>query len=688
MKRRHLVFFVLQMIVIHGFGQTISTDSTPATLNEVTVKAYEHNRYIKDIGAAVNVVGEVQLNRFSSTSLVAVVNTVPGVRMEERSPGSYRLNIRGSSLRSPFGVRNVKVYYDGIPFTDPGGNTYLNQLSFYNISSIEILKGPGSSLYGAGTGGVMLAEGFTGSEKNGEGVEYSLGSYNTHNLSARVVFGSDSWRNQLAVTWQKSDGYRQQSAMDRKTISWETSQNSGRLHFDTHVLLGDLNYETPGGLTLAQYLANPKAARPAGGGFPSAVQARAKIFQKTVWIGLRQQYDINAHWQQSIAVYGAYTNFKNPGIRSYEKRSEPNAGGRASITYTGGSERIAVKWTSGVEAQQGYSNVRVFKNKTGQPDSLLTDDEVNTSSLAAFSQVELDFSKAWTLTLGTSLNRSNTMIRRASVVPNFVFSSDYKTNWSPRVSLLRKLLPNWSVYGVVSKGFSPPSTAELIPSTTIINTSLQAEKGWNYELGSRATFFGNRLSIDVNAFMFRLQQAIVQRKDASGADYFVNAGATKQSGIETSVSFVALQHRSGFIQGITTWASHAYHHFRYDNFKQVNTDFSGKQLPGDPAQAIAGGADFNFRGGFTGSVHYYFNDPVMMNDANTDRTPAYHLIGAKVSYMLRLKHGIALSVFAGGENLTNTLYSNGNDINAAAGRYYNAAAGVNYYAGLSFQHHP
>ena len=72
--------------------------------------------------------------------------------MEERSPASYRMNIRGSTLRSPFGVRNVKVYLDDIPFTDAGGNTYLNQLSYYNFNSIEVLKGPGGSLYGAGTG--------------------------------------------------------------------------------------------------------------------------------------------------------------------------------------------------------------------------------------------------------------------------------------------------------------------------------------------------------------------------------------------------------------------------------------------------------------------------------------------------------------------------------------------------------
>lgn len=35
------------------------------------------------------------------------MNAIPGIRMEQRSPGSFRLNIRGSSLRLPFGIRNV-----------------------------------------------------------------------------------------------------------------------------------------------------------------------------------------------------------------------------------------------------------------------------------------------------------------------------------------------------------------------------------------------------------------------------------------------------------------------------------------------------------------------------------------------------------------------------------------------------
>ena len=40
--------------------------------------------------------------------------------------------------------------------------------------------------------------------------------------------------------------------------------------------------------------------------------------------------------------------------------------------------------------------------------------------------------------------------------------------------------------------------------------------------------------------------------------------------------------------------------------------------------------------------------------------------------------------FGGADNLLNVTYSLGNDINAAGNRYYNAAAGRNYYLGLRF----
>src|SRR5690348_15807121 len=125
-------------------------------LSEVVVNAYEESKRITDQPAPVFFLSGRDLSRFGNTGILPAVNTVPGVRMEQRSPASYRLNIRGSSLRAPFGVREVKIYYNGIPVTDPSGDTYLNQFSFSDIGSAEIIKGPAGSIYGAGTGGVLL----------------------------------------------------------------------------------------------------------------------------------------------------------------------------------------------------------------------------------------------------------------------------------------------------------------------------------------------------------------------------------------------------------------------------------------------------------------------------------------------------------------------------------------------------
>src|SRR5262245_13773399 len=108
-------------------NSSIADSSAPVVLQEVVVRAYEQNRKLLDVGAAIGLTGQQQLNRFSNTNILPAVNMTPGVRMEERSPASYRLNIRGSSIRSPFGVRDVKIYFNEIPLTDPGGNTYLNE---------------------------------------------------------------------------------------------------------------------------------------------------------------------------------------------------------------------------------------------------------------------------------------------------------------------------------------------------------------------------------------------------------------------------------------------------------------------------------------------------------------------------------------------------------------------------------
>jgi iron complex outermembrane recepter protein len=240
------------------------------------------------------------------------------------------------------------------------------------------------------------------------------------------------------------------------------------------------------------------------------------------------------------------------------------------------------------------------------------------------------------------------------------------------------------LYTSVAKGFSPPAIAEVLPPSRTINTGLNAETGINYEAGLKSNWLNNRLYIEVNAFYFRLQAAIVQRQETNAANYYINAGHTRQKGLETQLSYQLLAPGNLHFKQLRIWISHTYNDFRYDDFKQLNSDFSGKQMPSVAKHTIVAGADISTFFGLYTNLTYYYSDPIPLNDANTDFASSYNLLGGRVGYKKTFKQ-VALDFFAGADNLFDMHYSLGNDINAAAGRYYNAAPGINYFAGLSFQ---
>ena len=75
----------------------------------------------------------------------------------------------------------------------------------------------------------------------------------------------------------------------------------------------------------------------------------------------------------------------------------------------------------------------------------------------------------------------------------------------------------------------------------------------------------------------------------------------------------------------------------------------------------------------------------ILNDANTATAEPYHLLGFRAGWKKIVQSKYKLNFYAGVDNLLNEIYSLGNDINAAANRFYNAAPTRNYYVGLSFQ---
>lgn len=677
--------FLLLFFVVPGMAQEEKNDSTIA-LDEVIIRAFEQNRKARYSTATVKIIELKNADRNNKLSLVNGLNTVPGVRMEERSPGSYRLNIRGSSLRSPFGVRNVKVYWNEIPVTDPGGNTYFNQFAYNNFSTIEIYKGPAGSLYGAGTGGLLLMNSFQ-NWKPGISLEYVKGSYNTDAVFATVKYGEKQNAGLLTYAHNQSDGYRSQSAMRRDNISWQTQLKlSGKQELTASLLYTDLYYQTPGALTLAEFTSNPKAARPAGGGFPSAVNAKAAIFQQTMTAGFTNSWQFNPRFKNTTTLYGAFAQIRNSAIRNYERRNEPGFGGRTVFVYNQETvtdqRKNSLQIVAGSEFQQGRFNTQVAKNRNGNPDTLQTNDDIDYSSLSVFLQGDLQLNQQWFLTAGLSLNKATASITRLSRYPVRTQKRNYRNELAPRFSLKKFITADFTIKSTISRGFSPPTVAELLPSTGVISTELEAEYGWNYEITANHAFFNHRLQTELTAYYFRLNEALVQRRDLSGADYFVNAGDVRQQGIELQVDYTQ-SFKKGAIDYFILQAGYTYSHYRYGQFIKGPDDFSGKTVPSVPANTLSVLFDLQTRAGAYLNSTFYNASRIYLNDANTAAVDPYQLLGARLGWKKNWKKKYTLNFYVGADNLLDQRYSLGNDINAAAGRFYNAAPRRNYYTGLT-----
>lgn len=681
MKNQLLTLLAAILFAVPAFAQT-PTDSTKE-LGEVVITAFEQNRKLMDVPAAISYIGNKQLNRFNPASIVSAMNTAPGVRMEERSPGSYRLNIRGSSLRSPFGVRNVKVYLNDIPFTEPGGSTYLNLLGFYNINAVEVLKGPSGSLYGAGSGGAVLIKTNNSNQPAGVGMDYTFGSFGLHNTNVYARIGEGKSQQTIGFTKLHSDGYRDWTRLDRSVFTWDSRFTiDEKQSIRTYLMYADLSYQTPGGLTAAEFAANPKQARPRVGATPSSAQANASVNQKSFLAGVSYDYNFTSNFKNTTSLYGAFSQFANPTVRNYERRSEPHTGGRTTFAYTPVVGLGELKLVAGAELQRGWYNIRVYKNVNGTSDSLQTEDEVNPFLWSVFAQADWKLPNDWIITAGASSNQNRIEITRLNKFPLSPQRRTYANEIAPRISLLKKFRNSLSLYASVAKGFSAPTSAEVLPSTGVISTDLNAEEGWNYEAGVRYNY-QQKLFVDVNAFYFQLNNTIVQRRDAGGADYFVNAGSTKQQGIEANARYIVVDDAKQFLSNLTAWASYTLNDFKYEDFKQLTNDFSGKKLPSVPDNIFAAGIDVVLKPGIYANLTYTYNSKTPLNDANTFYGNDFHLLAARIGFKQVYAKGFRFDLFVSGDNLLNEVYSLGNDINAAANRFYNVAPGRNYAVGVA-----
>lgn len=94
------------------------------TVDEVVVTGTRTVKKIIDIPYAVERIDESQYKFNRKNSIDDVLGTVPGLFLQNRYGNhDVRISIRGFGSRSNSGIRGVRILLDGIPESEPDGQT-------------------------------------------------------------------------------------------------------------------------------------------------------------------------------------------------------------------------------------------------------------------------------------------------------------------------------------------------------------------------------------------------------------------------------------------------------------------------------------------------------------------------------------------------------------------------------------
>lgn len=160
---------------------------------ELVVTASRRSQLIGKVSVSMSTVSPEEIRSRNITSLDQILETVPGVQVLGNS-----VNIRGSSGFT-YGVGSrVALLVDGVPLMGPDqGGFDFDGLPLTQTRQIEVLKSPGSALYGGGAlGGVVniITKDFPDQPETT--VRYFTGRYEP------VRF--DEWK----TTWSGAEDYR------------------------------------------------------------------------------------------------------------------------------------------------------------------------------------------------------------------------------------------------------------------------------------------------------------------------------------------------------------------------------------------------------------------------------------------------------------------------------------------------
>lgn len=121
----------------------------PAQLEEIVVTATKRPELVREIPASISVLTGQKLEDMGAHELKDFIQSVPGINTQDEIAGvQKKLSVRGVGPDTNTN-QTVGIVYGDVPLSDPYGSYTIADPDPWDLSTVEVLKGPQGTLFGA-----------------------------------------------------------------------------------------------------------------------------------------------------------------------------------------------------------------------------------------------------------------------------------------------------------------------------------------------------------------------------------------------------------------------------------------------------------------------------------------------------------------------------------------------------------
>jgi iron complex outermembrane recepter protein len=656
---------------------------------------------------------------------------VPGITAQNRNQMAQdpQISSRGFGARSSFGVRGIRVYVDGIPLSMPDGIGNPGNIDLGALESIEVLKGPFSSMYGSSSGGVIQM--FTQAPTEAKSAEGDIlfGSFGTRREQITTTGKSGEVGYYLNYSDYKSDGFRQNSANDKQQATAKLTTNlSESTKLTTLINWFNQNAQDPGGMLGSNgTTSDPSVISNPSGVFQGFLDAKTRVARANTQVGFNLNHKIDSNNSLNMTIYAGQREnkqflYSNPASVINDSFGNPICTSSTGVTGCGRASTINRDFygtelngtNKGELFNRSYSltagvTYGVMKDKRLDVYALngieqpATVDNVNRDEVQVaknFDQfVQAKLSATESLDIHAGLRHSTVKLDFTDNVTNAIkpaLATDAKFNDStgnvsygkttPVVGMLFKANPTLNFYANFGQAFETPTLVETSFTTTTgtgPNLSLKPSTSDNIEVGTK-WLISDKARLNLAMFDITTENEIIASQNQSGRIVFSNApGKTKRNGAELAYSIDATRNLSFLLSYTMLDAT-------FDNAFTVSTTPNstgtvnkGNKIPGTyKSQIYAEAAWKSAPIGFSTALEARYTSKVFANDLNTEFAPSSTIFSTRASFQQTMGRW-KITEYARIENIFDESYIGSVRINEYSGRrYFEPAPGRNWIMGV------